>query len=221
METVKILTGDQAVDAVRALYDANRRRILNALKARTMSASELVDFLAREDGTELKPQTVRYHLKELEKSGLIAQDGYEPAGNGDTHIMKKLWRATAETIFIAPGRMTEMPDTGSEEIEKSVDIVGTMKDLGFEIPKNGEIKDIVNWFSEWNTMWRKGRSAAEKTLQSLPELDPNLYVTLRRVLSIVRLDEQDYSRYWEVSRVLIDALRQAYREGAGKNPEVY
>ncbi|MHA1907891.1 MAG: winged helix-turn-helix domain-containing protein, partial [Candidatus Thorarchaeota archaeon] len=104
IDTLKVLTGDKAIDAVKALNDENRRQILHALRARRMSTSELVIFLSDPEAEkEVKPQTVRYHLKELEKCGLIEQDGYEPTGNGDSHIMKRRWRATAENVFIATG----------------------------------------------------------------------------------------------------------------------
>ncbi|TFF91401.1 ArsR family transcriptional regulator, partial [Candidatus Thorarchaeota archaeon] len=134
MDTLKILTGDEAVAAVHALNDESRRRILYALKARRMSTSELVDFLAKKDpDNTIKPQTVRYHLKELERSGLVKQDGYEPAGNGGTHILKKLWRATAENIFIATGNMAALPERPPADINTSLDIIDVMRKLGFAI----------------------------------------------------------------------------------------
>jgi DNA-binding transcriptional ArsR family regulator len=106
LDTLRILTGAQAIDAYKALSDENRRQILHALRARRMSTTELVDFLSSQiPERDVKPQTVRYHIKELEKCGLVTQDGYEPAGNGDTHIMQKLWRATAENVFITTGDM--------------------------------------------------------------------------------------------------------------------
>ncbi|MHA2377508.1 MAG: winged helix-turn-helix domain-containing protein [Candidatus Thorarchaeota archaeon] len=75
LDPVKILTGDEAIEAVRALNDENRRHILHALRARRMSTSELCEFLARDDPEkEVKPQTVRYHIKELEKCGLVEQE---------------------------------------------------------------------------------------------------------------------------------------------------
>ncbi|NHI83496.1 MAG: ArsR family transcriptional regulator [Candidatus Thorarchaeota archaeon] len=221
MEAVRILTGDQAVDAVRALYDENRRRILNALKARTMSATELVQFFEREYGTELKPQTIRYHLKELEKSGLIIQNGYEPAGNGGTHIMKKMYTASAETVLIATSKMSDFPDKDPLELKQIVDIVSVMRNLGFAIPENGEVKVTIDKFLEWDKLWRKGRDAAREVLEEVPELDPTVYITLRRILSVLQLNDKDYERYWEVSRNVTDIFREAYRAGAGKNPEVY
>jgi DNA-binding transcriptional ArsR family regulator len=221
MDFLRILTGEQIIDAIRALNDPSRRRIFNALKAKTMSSVELCEFLAREDpNKEIKPQTVRYHLKELEKGGLVRQDGYEPAGNGDTHIMKKLWRATAENIFIAT-ETAEFPTKEATDLAKSLDIIGTLRQLGFSIPDDASVRETASKYVEWDQLWNKGRKSAEKVLKEISEMHPDVYVSMRRLLSIIQLNDQDYVRYWEISREVTDSLRKAYREGSGKNPEVY
>jgi DNA-binding transcriptional ArsR family regulator len=218
MDPLRILTGEEAIDAVHALNDENRRRILHALRARRLSASELCKFLNDCNDKEVKPQTVRYHLKELERSKLIEQDGYEPAGNGDTHIMKKLWRATAETVFIATGDLDGMPET--KGIQKSLDIVGTMRQLGFEMSDEKGLEKLAKEFVERDNLWTKGREFAKETLKVVPEIDPSLYIRFRRILSVVQLNETEYERYWELSRSVTDLLRESYKAGLGKNPEV-
>lgn len=218
MEPLRILTGEEAIEAVHALNDENRRRILHALRARRLSASELCKFLNDCNDKEVKPQTVRYHLKELERSGLIEQEGYEPAGNGDTHIMKKLWRATAETVFIATGDLDGMPET--KGIHKSLDLIGTMQGLGFVVSNKPEMKILVDEFVERDNLWTKGRELAKETLKGVPEIDPSLYIRFRRILSVIQLNDVEYERYWELSRSVTDKLREAYKAGIGKNPEV-
>ncbi|HDD67361.1 MAG TPA: ArsR family transcriptional regulator [Candidatus Thorarchaeota archaeon] len=222
MDSLKILTGEEAIAAFKALADENRRRILHALKARRMSTSEIAKLLAQQNpDKEIKIQTVRYHLKELERSGLIQQDGYEPAGNGDTHIMKKLWRATAENIFIATEHLAEVPSRRAADIAMAYDIVRVMKQLGFAIPEEPALGDLAKKYVEWDRLWRKGRRHAEQVLRNVPIIDPEVYVALRRLLSIIHLHEDDYERYWQISRQVTDRIREAYRKGAGKNPEVY
>ena len=218
MDPLRILTGEEAIDAVHALNDENRRRILHALRARRMSAADLCKFLNDCNDKEVKPQTVRYHLKELERSKLIEQDGYEPAGNGDTHIMKKLWRATAETVFIATGDLDGMPET--KGIEKSLDIVGTMRELGFEMSDEKGLAKLAKEFVERDNLWTKGRELAKETLKGVPEIDPSLYIRFRRILSVVQLNDAEYERYWELSRSVTDKLRESYKAGIVKNPEV-
>ena len=221
LDTLKILTGSEAIDAYKALSDENRRQILHALRAKRMSTSELVDFLSSQDpNREVKPQTVRYHIKELEKCGLVMLDGYEPAGNGDSHIMQKMWRATAENVFLATGDMDGLPERATYDLDKTLDIVGTLKELGMEVENEQEMEDLAQAFMTRDRLYKRGLEFAKENLRDVCELDPKLYVLFRRILSVVRLSEGDYEDYWEVSRMITDVLRQAYKRGKGKNPLV-
>jgi DNA-binding transcriptional ArsR family regulator len=223
IDTLRVLTGEDAIDAYKVLSDESRRQILHALRARRMSTSELVEFLSEKDPKkEVKPQTVRYHIKELVKCGLVEQDGYEPTGdNGDSHIMKKVWRATAENVFIATGDMDGLPEPEGLDLNKMLDIVGTMRELGFQLKDERETKNIAEDFTKRDRIYLKGLELAKETLRQVSELDPKLYVMFRRILSVVRLGEADYEAYWELSRKTTDALREAFKRGRGKNPDVY
>ena len=222
LDTLRILTGEKAIDAYKALSDQNRRQILHALRAKRMSTSELVEFLSSQDPKkEVKPQTVRYHIKELEKCGLVSQDGYEPAGNGDSHIMQKLWRATAENVFITTGDMDGLPERNGYDLDKTLDIVSTMRQLGLEFVNENEVEEIAENFTKRDALYMRGLEFAKENLRDVCEIDPKLYVVFRRILSVVRLNEQDYKDYWEISRKITDSLREAYKRGEGKNPKVY
>jgi DNA-binding transcriptional ArsR family regulator len=221
LDTLKVLSGAKAIDAVKALNDENRRQILHALRARRMSTSELVEFLSAESDKEMKPQTVRYHLKELEKCNLIEQVDLQPAGNGNSHIMQKLWRATAENVFIATGDMDTMPEPESDDLERALDLVTVMKQLGFALKDEEEIESIENDFDTRNSILLRGVERAKESLKDICEIDPKLYVMFRRILSVVLLNEEDYKEYWEISHRVNDILRDAYRRGKGKNPEVF
>jgi DNA-binding transcriptional ArsR family regulator len=222
LDTLRILTGEKAIDAYKALSDENRRQILHALRAKRMSTSELVEFLSEKDPErEVKPQTVRYHIKELEKCGLVAQDGYEPAGNGDSHIMQKLWRATAENVFITTGDMDGLHERNGYDLDRTLDIVTTMRNLGLVFTDENEVQEIADQFSKRDKLYMRGLELAKESLRDACEIDPKLYVVFRRILSVVRLKEKDYKEYWKVSRAITDALREAYKRGEGKNPKVY
>ncbi len=222
IDTLRVLTGEDAIDAYKVLSDGSRRQILHALRARRMSTSELVEFLSKQDPEkEIKPQTVRYHIKELEKCGLVEQDGYEPTGNGDSHIMKMMWRATAENVFIATGDMDDLPEREDHDLDKTLDIVSTMRDLGLQLKNEQEMITIAEDFSERDKIYLRGLELAKETLRQVPEIDPKLYVMFRRILSVVRLDDKDYLDYWQLSRRFTDLLREAFKRGKGKNPRVY
>jgi DNA-binding transcriptional ArsR family regulator len=222
IDTIRVLTGEEAIGAYKVLSDESRRQILHALRARQMSTSELIEFLSKQDPEkEMKPQTVRYHIKELEKCGLVEQDGYEPAGNGDSHIMQKLWRATAENVFIATGDMDGLPEDAESDLDRTLDIIGTMRNLGFVLKDEQEMKTIAEAMTKRDKIYLKGLEFAKENLREICELDPKLYVVFRRVLSVVRLEEKDYHDYWELSKKITDDLREAYERGKGKNPPVY
>jgi len=222
IDTLRVLTGDDAIDAYKVLSDSSRRQILHALRARRMSTSELVEFLSKKDPEKkIKPQTVRYHIKELEKCGLIEQDGYEPTGNGDSHIMQKLWRATAENVFIATCDMDGLPEREERDLDKTLDIVSTMRNLGLQLKDEQEMKTVAEDFTERDRIYLRGLELAKETLRQVPEIDPKLYVMFRRILSVVRLDDKDYLDYWQLSRRFTDLLREAFKRGKGKNPRVY
>ena len=222
IDTIRVLTGDEAIDAYKVLSDASRRQILHALRARRMSTSELIEFLSKQDPEkEIKPQTVRYHIKELEKCGLVEQDGYEPTRNGDSHIMQKLWRATAENVFIATGDMDGLPENEESDLDRTLDIIGTMRDLGLLLRDEAETKEIAENMTKRDKIYLQGLQLAKENLREICELDPKLYVLFRRTLSIVRLEDKDYLKYWELSKKITDVLREAYERGKGKNPRVY
>ncbi len=223
METIKIVTGEEETAAVvRALNDENRRRILHALRSKRMSTSEICDFLETTGpDKELKPQTVRYHLKELEKAGLITQTGFEPAGNGDSHIMTKLWRATAENVFIATSDMDGLPERTVNGIDMTLDLVGTMRELGFVLEGEEDIREIAHDFVERDRLWKKSQEEAKLILKTVSALDPGVYSILLRILGIAQLSESDFRRYQELSKSLTARFRKAYLDGLGENPRVY
>jgi DNA-binding transcriptional ArsR family regulator len=222
IDTIRVLTGEEAIDAYKVLSDESRRQILHALRARQMSTSELIDFLSKQDPEKaVKPQTVRYHIKELEKCGLVEQDGYEPTRNGDSHIMQKLWRATAENVFIATGDMDVLPEHEESDLDRTLDISGTMRTLGLALKNEQEMKEIAEAITRRDKIYLTGLQFAKENLSEICELDPKLYVLFRRILSVVRLEDDDYTEYWELSRKITDVLREAYERGKGKNPRVY
>lgn len=217
MKSLKVLTGEKAAAAIHALNDECRRHILDALRSREMPTPEIAELLSDQGHDQVKPQTVRYHLKELERAGLIEQTRCMPAGDDDTHIMKKVWRATAESIFIAAGKGAGPQQEGT----KDLDIPAVMHKLGFEPPSEDFVKETTTRYLEWDSLWRRGKELAEQSLSTIPELSPAEYLVLRRLLSVVQLHNVDYARYWEVSKEVADMFRKAYLEGIGKNPDVY
>jgi hypothetical protein len=117
--------------------------------------------------------------------------------------------------------MDGLPERNGYDLNKTLDIVSTMRDLGLVFTSEDEIQEIADRFSKRDKLYMRGLELAKENLLDICEIDPKLYVVFRRILSVVRLKDNDYNEYWEVSRAITDALREAYRRGEGKNPKVY
>jgi hypothetical protein len=148
-------------------------------------------------------------------------DGFEPAGNGDSHIMQKLWRATAENVFITTGDMNGFGSHDGSDLDKTLDIVSTMTNLGFKFENEDEVKKIAEAMTLRDRIITRGQDLARASLRQASEIDPALYYIFRNLLTIVRLSDQDYEEYWRTSHILTDGLRAAHRRGGGLNPKVY
>jgi hypothetical protein len=83
------------------------------------------------------------------------------------------------------------------------------------------MKEIAEAITTRDKIYLRGLVFAKENLRETCELDPKLYVLFRRILSVVRLDDKDYSEYWEISKKITDVLREAYERGKEKNPRVY
>ena len=220
MEAVMVVSGEEQTSAVvRALNDETRRRILHILRAKRMTTNEICEFLKSDGNGCPKPQTIRYHLKELERAGLITWDGLEPTGNGDSHIMTKAWRATAENVFIATPDMESLPERNLND--RTLDIVSTMRELGFVFEDENEISTVAHEFVERDRLWNKKKEDVKEILDTVSSLDPGVFSAIRKVLCIVNLNNTDFERYLDLSRNLHEKLREAFRRGQGTNPDVY
>ena len=117
--------------------------------------------------------------------------------------------------------MDGLPDRNGYDLDKTLDIVSTMRQLGLSFTDEKEVQEITENFAKRDKLHMRGIEFAKENLRDVCEIDPKLYVVFRRILGLVRLSEKDYKDYWKLSRNITDALREAYKRGEGKNPRVY
>lgn len=113
-------------EAIRLIFSEKHNRILKRLAEKELSISDIARSL------DYNPGSVHYHLKELEKQGLVRQVRQEIKGG----IVKKYYRSVARHICL------ESPDF-NDALRFDVDLVGehneklihAIERIGYTIPE--------------------------------------------------------------------------------------
>jgi DNA-binding transcriptional ArsR family regulator len=93
----------ESIEQMRALADALRLRVLELLAHRAMTATQLSAALGEQ------PAKVHYHVRELERVGLVALVETREKGG----ILEKYYRAVARSITVPPTLFSQVaPDEG-------------------------------------------------------------------------------------------------------------
>jgi DNA-binding transcriptional ArsR family regulator len=132
-------------EAIRLLFSEKHNKILRKLAEEELSISDIARSLA------INPGSVHYHLKELEKQGLVRQIREEIKGG----IVKKYYRSTAKRICL------ESPDF-DDEIHLDVDLsdefneklLATLEQLGYATPDENKA-DAKEMLSRYGKRIRK------------------------------------------------------------------
>jgi DNA-binding transcriptional ArsR family regulator len=109
-------------EAIRLMFSEKHNRILKKLAEKELSISDIARSM------DINPGSVHYHLKELEKQGLVRQVRQEIKGG----IVKKYYRSTAKRICLeSPDFDDSMRldiDLADEFYEK---LLGTLGQMGY------------------------------------------------------------------------------------------
>ena len=91
MKAVKVLTDPKAFEL---MADETRRRMINLLKAREMTVSQIAESLNK------TPQNIYHHIRKLADGGLVEVSREERIEN----FVERYYRATAEIFEVTHGR---------------------------------------------------------------------------------------------------------------------
>ena len=123
-------------DTVKLLFSGRYSDILDLIDSYEMSVSEIAKIL------KINPGSAHYHLKELEKRGLVEMVREETKGN----IVKKYYRTVARTISIDTSRFRMMRPGEADPSEALRDrLFKLMPAFGYRIPddKTEAMKSVV------------------------------------------------------------------------------
>ncbi|MHA1594414.1 MAG: ArsR/SmtB family transcription factor [Candidatus Baldrarchaeia archaeon] len=129
-------------EKIRAVMDPLRCRILSLLRKREMSIKELTDelkkMLPKEEAEKVTPQKVNYHVKALERLGLITV-AYERNVEGRPHMMVKFYKRCASKILI-----TYSPDNDEEDQQDYYTLLEMARRMGILIPDTSEKEGVMD-----------------------------------------------------------------------------
>ena len=109
--------------------------ILNLVSVNEMSISDISKSL------NMNPGSVHYHLKELEKHGLVKQVREEIKGG----IVKKYYRSAAKRVLLAIPDFNDTPSNELLPFEYIDNLIRSIEYLGYHLPPENEedAKDLM------------------------------------------------------------------------------
>lgn len=123
-------------DTVKLLFSGKYSEVLELIDSYEMAVSDIAKIL------KINPGSAHYHLKELEKRGLVEMVREETKGN----IVKKYYRTVAHTISIDTSRFKMLRPGDMDPTDSHRDrLFRLMPAFGYDLPpdKEGVMKDLM------------------------------------------------------------------------------
>lgn len=123
-------------DAIKLLFSEKYRRILTLIQERELAISDIATVLS------MNPGSVHYHLKELERHGMVKLVREEMRRN----TAKKYYRATARHVTIEPTSIRPgTPGAAYPSEEYAEKVINALGGFGFELKPGhmGRAKDAI------------------------------------------------------------------------------
>ncbi len=188
MKAVKVLSDPEAFEL---LADATRRRMINLLKAKQLTVSQIAESLNK------TPQNIYHHIRKLVDGGLVEVAREERTEN----FVERYYRATAEIFEVTHGAVKEEFDrVESKALLKSLSVAGLV----------GPVDDQT--LSKAVRILEQARSISfdEHLAKRLEKIeDPGLAIKLHTVdyAQILLMNDSQFEDYQRLQRELRDLLR--------------
>ena len=181
MRPVKVLSDPKTFEL---LADSTRRRIVNLLKARELTVSQIAEQLAK------TPQTIYHHIHKLVEGGLVEVSRQETVEN----FIEKYYRATAEIFEVRHGEgYEEFDDADVESILRSLATNGLIGKIDDKI-----ISKSVSILKKMRTL-SFGQSLQEK-LDKLKDADLAIRLHTANYAEVLLMSDGDFGEYQKLQR---------------------
>ncbi|MHA1596179.1 MAG: ArsR/SmtB family transcription factor [Candidatus Asgardarchaeia archaeon] len=172
-------------DAIKVLVDPLKREILSILRAGPLSVREVTERLKELRNPELSDitvQNVNYHIKALEKVGLISV-AYEDKVPEHPHLTVKYYKRNSPIYFVR-----YCPDKIGY-VKPSKDAIGRikrfLKSFGYEVKNEDSLRDLISKCRKFEDLFYE-RIIETSMLQKEPTgIDLRRLQRYFRILSLV------------------------------------
>lgn len=126
---------------IRLIFSRKHNMILKLVTEKELSISDIAKSL------NINPGSVHYHIKELEKHGLVKQVRDEIKGG----IIKKYYRAAAKRILLEIPNFNQIPTTETFPAEEFTDrIIESIEFLGYHLPSENmeDAKELLQRYDK-------------------------------------------------------------------------
>lgn len=181
MKPVKVLSDPKTFEL---LADSTRRQIVNLLKARELTVSQIAEQLAK------TPQTIYHHIHKLVEGGLVEVSRQETVEN----FIEKYYRATAEIFEVRHGE-------GDEELNES-DVESVLRSLSSS-ELIGKIDDKS--ISRSVNILKKMRALSfgprlQEKLNKLKDTDLAIRLHTAEYAEVLFMSDRDFAEYQKLQR---------------------
>jgi DNA-binding transcriptional ArsR family regulator len=185
-------------DTMKLLLSGKCNDILELIQSSEMSVSEIAKVL------KINPGSAHYHLKEMEKRGLVKMVREETKGN----VIKKYYRTAARNIYMDGSRFKMLRPGEIDPMEEFYDsLLKLMVPFGYDVPpeKSGLIKDTMLRYSKRRKeLLRQIQDTGVEKMESNRILVGDAY---HIALLFMEIDDDELGSIREELRALLSGIR--------------
>ncbi len=185
-------------NTIKLLLSGKYNDIIELIDYKEMSVSDIAKVL------KINPGSAHYHLKALEKHGLVVMVGEETKGN----VVKKYYRTSARTFYIDGCRYRMLRPNEKDPMDKFYDkLLRAMAPLGYEIPsdKADMLKDIMRRYNlRGRELLRELQGAGVEDMESDRMVVSDAYSA---ALRFRKIEDEQMQRLREELRAFLSEIR--------------
>jgi len=168
-------------EKIKIIIEETRSKILNLLRFRDMTISELASILNKDISTVFR------HIKKLERAGFVKVTGERRLHN----VPEKIYGRTARTFILAPESYKK--DVAIEKFSKKrmETLIKALKSIGYTVKNKRELMELLLYIDD----------IPLEDIENLQmDVDWGILGKLKTILAMIKIDDEKLKRLRELIR---------------------